>query len=44
MPEAATTEFWKDLKPIENVFKPDALPEVFYAGRDQRRPCATTCR
>src|SRR5215211_182047 len=29
MPEAATTEFWKDLKPIENVFKPDALPEIF---------------
>src|ERR671924_574249 len=29
MPEAATTEFWKELKPIENVFKPDGLPEIF---------------
>jgi 2,4'-dihydroxyacetophenone dioxygenase len=31
MPEAASTEFWKDLKPITDVFKPDGLPEVFYA-------------
>ena len=31
MPEAATTEFWKDLKPIQDVFKPDGIPEVFYA-------------
>ena len=30
MPEAATTEFWKDLKPIQDVFKPDGIPEVFY--------------
>jgi hypothetical protein len=29
MPERATTEFWKDLKPIANVFKPDALREHF---------------
>jgi 2,4'-dihydroxyacetophenone dioxygenase len=29
MPEAATTEFWKGLSPIKNVFKPDALPEVY---------------
>jgi 2,4'-dihydroxyacetophenone dioxygenase len=25
------TEFWRDLKPITTVFKPDALPEVFVA-------------
>ncbi len=31
MAEAATTEFWKDLKPIQDVFKPDGIPEVFYA-------------
>jgi 2,4'-dihydroxyacetophenone dioxygenase len=30
MPEAATTEFWKDLKPIADVFKPDGVPEIFY--------------
>jgi 2,4'-dihydroxyacetophenone dioxygenase len=24
-------EFWRDLKPIEKVFQPDALPEVFTA-------------
>jgi 2,4'-dihydroxyacetophenone dioxygenase len=29
MPEAATTEFWRDLKPIADAMKPDALPEVF---------------
>lgn len=29
MPEAATTEFWKSIKPIEKVFQPDALPEVY---------------
>jgi len=31
MPEAATTEFWKDLKPIEKVFQPAALPELYMA-------------
>jgi 2,4'-dihydroxyacetophenone dioxygenase len=31
MAQAATTEFWKDLKPITDVFKPDGIPEVFYA-------------
>jgi 2,4'-dihydroxyacetophenone dioxygenase len=29
MPEAAKTEFWKDMKAIEKVFQPDALPEVY---------------
>ena len=29
MPEAAKNEFWKDLKPIEQVFKPDASPETY---------------
>ncbi|WP_405726128.1 hypothetical protein OG885_04125 [Streptomyces sp. NBC_00028] len=28
MPEVAGGEFWKNLKPITNSFKPDALPEV----------------
>lgn len=29
MPEPATTEFWKTIKPIAEVFKPDALPEAY---------------
>jgi 2,4'-dihydroxyacetophenone dioxygenase len=29
MPEVAKTEFWKDIKAIEKVFKPDAMPEVY---------------
>jgi 2,4'-dihydroxyacetophenone dioxygenase len=29
MVEAATTEFWKDIKPIVDVFKPDAQPEAY---------------
>jgi 2,4'-dihydroxyacetophenone dioxygenase len=29
MVEAANTEFWKDIKPIEKVFQPNALPEVY---------------
>jgi 2,4'-dihydroxyacetophenone dioxygenase len=29
MPEAPGTEFWRDLKPIQNVFRPGALPEVY---------------
>lgn len=29
MVEAAATEFWKDIKPIPNSFKPDALPEAY---------------
>ena len=29
MPQLATTEFWKDIKPIAQVFKPDALPEAY---------------
>jgi 2,4'-dihydroxyacetophenone dioxygenase len=35
----ATGEFWRDLTPIANPFKPDAKPEVFIAGAasdDQR--------
>jgi 2,4'-dihydroxyacetophenone dioxygenase len=32
MPEKATTEFWKDLPPIAQVFKPHALPEHFVAN------------
>ena len=31
MPELATTEFWKAIKPIAQVFKPDALPEAYVA-------------
>jgi 2,4'-dihydroxyacetophenone dioxygenase len=29
MPEDAATEFWKNLTPIRNSRKPDALPEVY---------------
>jgi len=29
MPEKASHEFWRDLKPIAEVFKPDAKPEVY---------------
>ena len=29
MPENPVNEFWKDIKPIAEVFKPDALPEAF---------------
>ena len=28
MPEKATNEFWKYLKPIPECFQPDAQPEV----------------
>ena len=39
MPEAATTEFWKSLKPITTVFQPNALPEIYtpdIANADER--------
>lgn len=39
MSDKPSGEFWKDLKPIENVFKPDTLPEIFSqdaAGGDER--------
>jgi len=29
MVEQANNEFWKDIKPIEKVFKPDAAPETY---------------
>ena len=29
MAEAQATEFWRDIKPIPTVFKPDALPEQY---------------
>ena len=29
MPDAPTTEFWRDLEPITKVFQPDALPEAY---------------
>jgi 2,4'-dihydroxyacetophenone dioxygenase len=32
MPELATTEFWKELKPISKVFQPNALPEVYISN------------
>jgi len=32
MPQRATVEFWKDLNAIANVFKPDALPELYVAN------------
>jgi 2,4'-dihydroxyacetophenone dioxygenase len=39
MPSPARTEFWKDINPIQNVFKLDALPEVYTncaPGGDER--------
>ena len=30
MAKDAGNEFWRDLKPIENSFKPDAKPEVYF--------------
>jgi hypothetical protein len=39
MLEAATTEFWREIKPIANCFKLDALPEVYIkdpANSDER--------
>ena len=35
MPERASTEFWRDLKAIENVFKPGARPEIYRAKAPQ---------
>jgi 2,4'-dihydroxyacetophenone dioxygenase len=32
MPEQATTEFWRSLKPISKVFQADALPESYVAN------------
>lgn len=32
MPKMEGAEFWRDLKPIENSFKPDAQPEVYLAN------------
>lgn len=29
MADQATNEFWKDIKPIANAFKPDVLPEAY---------------
>jgi 2,4'-dihydroxyacetophenone dioxygenase len=29
MPEAAATEFWRNIKPIADVFKPGALADVY---------------
>jgi len=31
MAEAATTEFWKDIKPVPESFRPGALPESYQA-------------
>ncbi len=31
MPEPAGAEFWRDLKPIDHVFRPGALPEIYRA-------------
>ena len=32
MPEAPKAECWRDLKPIDRVFRPDALPEVYLSN------------
>lgn len=39
MPEKTNAEFWRSLKPIEKVFQPNALPEVYIpnaATEDER--------
>jgi 2,4'-dihydroxyacetophenone dioxygenase len=39
MPEQATSEFWKDLKPISKVFQVDSLPESYISnapGADEK--------
>jgi 2,4'-dihydroxyacetophenone dioxygenase len=39
MPETPRTEFWRDLKPIEQVLRPLALPEIYQhaaASGDER--------
>jgi len=39
MPKLATTEFWKDILPLAEVFKPDAKPEAYIKDaptRDER--------
>jgi 2,4'-dihydroxyacetophenone dioxygenase len=32
MSESATTEFWKNIRPLESVFKPDAKPESYISN------------
>ncbi len=32
MAEKPTTEFWRDIKPIANVFKADAMPETYISN------------
>ena len=32
MTDAPTTEFWRDIKPIQKVFKADTLPEAYIAN------------
>ena len=32
MTETSSTEFWRDLKPIDTVFRPDARPEAYIAN------------
>jgi 2,4'-dihydroxyacetophenone dioxygenase len=39
MPQTPGSEFWRDIKPIEKVFRPGALPEVYHsqiAAGDER--------
>ena len=31
MAEAPTTEYWKDIKPIANAFRPGAKPDAYFA-------------
>ena len=30
MPETPHSEFWKGIKPVEQVFRPGAMPEVYH--------------
>jgi hypothetical protein len=40
MAETANSEFWRELKPIEQKFRPGALPEAYIAdaATDDDRP------
>ena len=37
MAETANSEFWRELKPIEQKFRPGALPEAYIARSEERR-------
>ncbi len=38
MAETANSEFWRELKPIEQKFRPGALPEAYIANGRSTSP------